>query len=192
VFYAGPRFSAGRLVTPSGEEIQFAGRLFVREHEQVVLRGRWITHPKYGRQFDVEAMEYDLELDTDGLAHYLANHPEIKGIGPVKARLIAERFGRDFDRVLIEQPETVAEAARLPLAAVERLRDEWRKTREVNRAITWLAAFGLTHHQVTSLVKKLGNNVLGMLKADPYLIIREVRGFGFKRVDKIARKMGTP
>lgn len=192
VFYAGPRFSAGRLVTPSGEEIQFAGRLFVREHEQVVLRGRWITHPKYGRQFDVEAMEYDLELDTDGLAHYLANHPEIKGIGPVKARLIAERFGRDFDRVLIEQPETVAEAARLPLAAVERLRDEWRKTREVNRAITWLAAFGLTHHQVTSLVKKLGNNVLGLLKADPYLIVREVRGFGFKRVDKIARKMGTP
>ena len=191
VFYAGPRFSAGRMVTPSGEEIQFAGRLFVREHEQVVLRGRWITHPKYGRQFDVEAMEYDLELDTDGLAHYLANHPEIKGIGPVKARLIAERFGRDFDRVLIEQPETVAEAARLPLAAVERLRDEWRKTREVNRAITWLAAFGLTHHQVTSLVKKLGNNVLGLLKSDPYLIVREVRGFGFKRVDKIARKMGT-
>jgi len=192
VFYAGPRFSAGRLVTPSGEEIQFAGRLFVREHEPVVLRGRWVTHPKYGRQFDVEAMEYDLELDTDGLAHYLANHPEIKGIGPVKARLIAERFGHDFDHALLEQPESVAEAAKLPLAAVKRLRDEWRKTREVNKAITWLAAFGLTHHQVTSLVKKLGNNVLGMLKADPYLIIREVRGFGFKRVDKIARKMGTP
>ncbi|BBO89849.1 ATP-dependent RecD-like DNA helicase [Desulfosarcina ovata subsp. ovata] len=137
-------------------------------------------------------MEYDLELDTDGLAHYLANHPEIKGIGPVKARLIAERFGKDLDQALIERPEAVAEAARLSLAAVERLRDEWRKTREVNKAITWLAAFGLTHHQVASLVKKLGNNVLGMLKADPYLIVREVRGFGFKRVDKIARKMGTP
>ncbi|MEA3364862.1 MAG: AAA family ATPase, partial [Candidatus Hydrogenedentes bacterium] len=124
VFYAGPRFSAGRLVTAAGDEIQFAGRLYAREHEQVVLRGRWIAHPKYGRQFDVEAMEYDLELDTDGLTNYLANHPEIKGIGPVKARLIAERFGRDFDRVLIEQPEAVAETAKIPLAAVERLRDE--------------------------------------------------------------------
>jgi exodeoxyribonuclease V alpha subunit len=191
VFYAGPRFSAGRLVTAAGDEIQFAGRLYAREHEQVVLRGRWITHPKYGRQFDVEAMEYDLELDTDGLANYLANHPEIKGIGPVKARLIAERFGRDFDRVLIEQPEAVAETAKIPLAAVERLCDEWRKTRATNKAITWLAAFGLTHHQVTTLVKKFGNDVLGLLKADPYIIVREVRGFGFKRVDKIARKMGT-
>lgn len=111
VFYAGPRFSAGRLVTPSGDEIQFAGRLYAREHEQVVLTGRWITHPKYGCQFDVEAMEYDLELDTDGLANYLANHPDIKGIGPAKARLIAERFGRDFDRAITENREAVAQAA---------------------------------------------------------------------------------
>ena len=191
VFYAGPRFSAGRLVTPLGDKIQFAGKLYAREHEQVVLNGRWITHPKYGRQFEVEAMEYDLDLDAEGLANYLANHPNIKGIGPVKARLIAERFGHDFDRVIVEQPERVAETAKVPLAVVEKLRDEWGKTRATNRAITWLAAFGLTHHQVTSLVKKFGNDVLGLLKTDPYIIVREVRGFGFKRVDKIARKMGT-
>ena len=85
----------------------------------------------------------------------------------------------------------MAEAARLPLATVERLRDEWQRTREVNRALTWLAAFGLTHHQVTTLVGKFKNSVLALLKADPYTIVREVRGFGFKRVDKIARRMGT-
>ncbi|WP_246804306.1 AAA family ATPase [Desulfosarcina cetonica] len=136
-------------------------------------------------------MEYDLELDTDGLANYLANHPDIKGIGPAKARLIAQRFGRDFDRAISEEPEAVAQAAGLRIEAIHRLRTEWRKTRQTNKAITWLAAYGLTHYQVTSLVKKFGNDVLGLLKADPYIIVREVRGFGFKRVDKIARKMGT-
>ncbi len=191
VFYAGPRFSAGRLKTPSGDEIQFAGRFYAREQDHVVLHGRWITHPKYGRQLEVDAMEYDLELDTDGLANYLANHPDIKGIGPAKARLIAQRFGRDFDRAITEEPEAVAQAAGLRVEAIHTLLTEWRKTRQTNRAITWLAAYGLPHHQVTSLVKKFGNDVLGMLKADPYIIVREVRGFGFKRVDKIARKMGT-
>jgi len=191
VFYAGPRFSAGRLVTPSGDKIQFAGKLYAREHEQVVLCGSWITHPKYGRQFEVETMEYDLDLDTEGLANYLANHPDIKGIGPVKARLIAERFGADFDRVIVEEPEAVAEIAKVPLAVVERLRDEWCRTRTTNKAITWLAAFGLTHHLVTTLIKKFGNDALALLKTDPYIIVREVRGLGFKRVDKIARKMGT-
>ena len=191
LFYAGPRFSAGRLTTADGDEVQFAGRLFARENEPVVLNGRWVTHPKYGRQLEVEGMEYDLDLDADGLANYLANHPEMKGIGPVKARLIAERFGHDFDRIITDDPGQIAEAARLSSDAVQKLRVEWLKTRETNKAVTWLAAFDLTHHQVTSLVKKFGNDVLGLLKADPYIIVREVRGFGFKRVDKIARKMGT-
>ena len=191
VFYAGARFSAGRLITSGGDEVAFAGKLFAREQEQVILEGRWVTHPKYGRQLEVETLAYDLELDAEGLAHYLAHHPDIKGIGPVKAKLIAEQFSNDFDRVIVEEPQAVAEAARLSLATVERLRDEWQKTREVNRALTWLAAFGLTHHQVTTLVGKFKNNALALLKSDPYTIVREVRGFGFKRVDKIARRMGT-
>ena len=191
VYYAGGRFSAGRLITLAGNEISFAGKLYAREQDQVVLEGRWVTHPKYGRQLEVETLTYNLELDADGLAHYLAHHPDIKGIGPVKAKRIAERFGRDFDRVIVEEPEAVAEAAKLPLATVERLREEWQKTREVNRAFTQLSAYGLTHHQVTSLVDRLGNDALGLLQDDPYLIVREIPGFGFKRVDKIARRMGT-
>ena len=191
VYYAGARFSAGRLITLAGNEISFAGKLYAREQDQVVLEGRWVTHPKYGRQLEVETLAYNLELDADGLAHYLAHHPDIKGIGPVKAKRIAERFSKDFDRVIVEEPEAVAETAKLPLATVERLREVWQKTREVNRAFTQLSAYGLTHHQVTSLVDRLGNDALGLLQDDPYLIVREIPGFGFKRVDKIARRMGT-
>ena len=89
VFYAGPHFSAGRILTPDGERASFAGKLYAREDDSVVLWGEWTTHPKYGKQFQVESMECDLDLDADGLAHYLANHPDIKGIGPVKAGIIA-------------------------------------------------------------------------------------------------------
>jgi len=192
VFYSSPRFSAGRLRTDDGETISFAGPIMVREHDPVVLRGGWEEHPKYGRQLKVESLEYDTELDAEGLANYLANHPDIKGIGPVKARRIAEQFGNDFDRVLSEEPETIAEAIHVPLWVVRSLRDEWLRTKAVNSALTWLAAFGLTHHQVKTLVERFGNNVVALLQTDPYLIAREVPGFAFKRVDKIARKMGAP
>ncbi len=192
VYYAGPKFSAGRLLTPTGEEVQFAGNLFARENQPVVLLGSWATHPKYGRQFKVDGMEHDLELDPEGLIHYLANHPEIKGIGPAKARLIVESFGDAFEETLLNDPERIALKARLPLDAAKRLRDEWLKNRSVNTVMAWLSAFGLTHHQVTTLVERLGGNCLDILKEDPYILIREIRGFGFKKVDKIARKLGTP
>jgi len=192
VFFAGPQFSAGRLLTTDEESVTFAGRIYARKDEPVVLKGNWTQHPKFGRQFHVESMEYDLDLDVEGLARYLANHPDIKGIGPVKAKVIAEKFGGDFERFLSEEPEAIAKTAKLSMDAVKRLRDEWQKTREYNKVITWLAAFELTHHQVTTLIEKYRNNVLGLLQDDPYIMVREIRGLAFKRIDKIARRMGTP
>src|SRR5207302_8653626 len=76
--------------------------------------------------------------------------------------------------------------------AVKALREHWLRTRTLNATMTWLAVFELTHHQIKSLIDKFGNSVVTVLKTDPYLLVREIPGFGFKRVDVVARKMGTP
>jgi exodeoxyribonuclease V alpha subunit len=110
----------------------------------------------------------------------------------VKARRIVEAFGEDFDRVIDEEPERIAAVAKVPLESVQALRAEWLRTRTLNASLTWLASFELTHHQMTALIEKFGNAVVTVLKTDPYLLVREVPGFGFKRVDVVARKMGTP
>jgi exodeoxyribonuclease V alpha subunit len=192
IFYSSPQFSAGRLRTAEGETASFAGALMVREHDAVVLHGAWERHPKFGRQFKVARFEFDQRMGPEGLAHYLAHHPEIKGIGPVKARRIVEAFGDDFDRAIDEEPERIAAVAKVPLDVVQTLRTEWLRRRTLNASLTWLASFELTHHQMTALIEKFGNAVVTVLKTDPYLLVREVPGFGFKRVDLVARKMGTP
>ena len=192
VYYSSPTFSAGRMRVDGGDWVSFAGNVFATEGDTVSLAGTWEKHPKYGRQFKVDHVAIEMPQDAEGLAQYLANHPEIKGIGPAKARMLAERFGGDFDCALQEQPEALAEAAHVSLATIETLRKHWQKTRNLNAALTWLSAYGLTHHQVSTLVEKLGNNVIALLQSDPYLIIREVRGMGFKKVDQVARKLGTP
>ena len=94
VFHAGANFSAGRLRTDAGESVRFAGKVFVRENDPVSLRGRWEDHPKYGWQFVADWLDAQVELDPAGLANYLANHPDITGIGPAKAKLIADALGR--------------------------------------------------------------------------------------------------
>ena len=192
LFYSSPQFSAGRLRTDAGDSVSFAGALMVRQHDAVILHGVWERHPKFGRQFKVSHFAFDQRLGPEGLAHYLANHPDIQGIGPVKARRIAETCGDDFDRLIDEEPERIAAAAKVPIDAIQSLRAEWLRTRTLNAALTWLASFELTHHQMTALIEKFGNSVVTVLKTDPYLLVREVPGFGFKRVDVVARKMGTP
>jgi exodeoxyribonuclease V alpha subunit len=192
IYHAGANFSAGRLRTDDGRFVRFAGKVFVRMNEPVSLRGRWEEHPKYGRQFAADWLEAQVDLDPAGLSNYLANHPEISGIGPVKASLISEAFGSSFDRVIRENPDAVARVAKVPLDMVLNLQRVWTEASSLNGAMTYLAAYGLTHYQTPSLVGKCGNRVIPMLEENPYLLISEVPGFAFKRVDKIARRLGTP
>ncbi len=190
VFFSSANFSAGRFITERGDRIQFAGNVVVQENQPLVLHGKFIKHPKYGFQFEVASMEFDRQMDARGLANYIANNPDIKGFGPAKARIIAEQFGSTFEQHLINEPEKIADAAKVPISIIESLRDHWLETSHVNQAMTALAAYGLTHHQVTKLVKKLGNNAVGIVERDPYIIVGEIDGFGFKRIDKIARQVG--
>lgn len=192
VFYSGPAFTAGLLRTNEGKPVKFAGKVFVREDDPVCLEGRWVEHAKYGRQFEAELLGHDLELDAEGLANFLANHPDVKGIGPVKAQAIADAFGGRFDSAIRTQPETIASVAKVPMETILSLQSIWIANAQFNAAMSHLAAYGLTHHQVTTLVGKFGSQVVAIMERDPYVLMREIPGFGFKRVDKIARKMGVP
>jgi exodeoxyribonuclease V alpha subunit len=192
LFFSSPRFSAGRLRVDATQTVAFAGSLMVRAHDAVVLHGAWEVHPRFGRQLKVSRFEFDQRPSAAGLAHYLANHPGLLGIGPVKARRIAEAFGDDFDRLIEEDPDRIAKVAKLSRRAMELLRDEWLRTRSLNASLSWMAAFELTHHQMMALITRFGNAVVTVLKEDPYLLVREIPGFGFKRVDVVARKTGTP
>jgi exodeoxyribonuclease V alpha subunit len=192
VYFASPKFSAGRLRVDAETMVSFAGPIMVRAHDLVILHGVWELHLKFGKQLKVSRLELDQHPSAAGLAHYLANHPALKGIGPIKAQRLAEAFGADFDRIIDEEPELVRQVGKLSKAAVELLRDEWLRSRSLNASLTWMAEFGLTHHQMRTLILKFGNSVVTVLQTDPYLLVREIPGFGFKRVDVIARKLGTP
>jgi len=191
IFYAGPKFTAGGLRTDCGQFARFAGPVFVRPSDAVRLEGRWVHHPKYGRQFEADRMGHNLEMSPEGLAHYLASHPKIKGIGPKKAEKIAAVFGREFDKAIRSNPEGIAAVAQVPLETIQALQRIWIGNADFNAAMTYLSAYELTHYQVTTLVEKFGSQVVPLLETDPYLLVREVPGFGFKRVDKIARKLNT-
>lgn len=191
VFFAGTEFSAGRIQTSSGSLIPFSGKFYAREGSNVILKGKYTKHPKYGEQFQVSSVEHDMNLDADGLIAYLSNNPDVKGIGIARARVLVEQFGNDFDKSLHERPQDMAVAAKVSLDIILAMRAVWDKNHNENAVMTWLSAYGLTHHQVVTLVAKYGASCMDVLKDNPYILIAEIRGFGFKKVDKIARKLGT-
>lgn len=201
IFHSSPRWSAGKLRLLSdasdgsartGALISFAGALYAREGDALRVVGGWKDDPKYGKQIAVTSARVELPLDVDGLARYLERCPAMVGVGLARARLLAATYGADLPAALRDAPEGVASATRIPLGVILALAAEWAARADDNATAVFLAKFELTNGQIETLMTAFGGTVVSILQADPYALLGQIPGYGFRKLDKIARAMGTP
>jgi exodeoxyribonuclease V alpha subunit len=62
--------------------------------EIIKIKGQWVNHPKYGEQFKIVHYKTAVPASVYGIQKYLGSGL-IKGIGPVMAKRIVKRFGKD-------------------------------------------------------------------------------------------------
>lgn len=193
-YHSSPGFSAGVLTADDGGAVRFAGKFCANDGDVVALVGHWKHDAKYGRQFVVESLSYELPETSEGLVNYLAKHPAFTGIGETTARriVIHAASAANLDRIIRQDVDELHRQLRVPRATLESLREAWIANSAENEVRAYLSGFGLSAHQVETLLGKFGNSIVGVLRSDPYQLIQHVRGYGFKKVDKIARAMGTP
>ncbi|MCA9175830.1 MAG: AAA family ATPase [Planctomycetales bacterium] len=193
-YFTSPKFSAGVLLSDTGDRVRFRGPFCANEGDLVTLVGRWKVDPKYGPQFAADSLSYELPKSPEGLVQYLAKHPAFVGIGEATARKIVAHAASaaHLDRLIRQDIDELHRELRIRKSTLESLREAWIAHSADNEIRSYLASFGLTHHQMETLLQTFGNSVVGVLRADPYQLIRYVKGYGVKKVDKIARAMGTP
>src|SRR5271166_4036422 len=64
----------------------------IQPGESVRLSGAWLSHKEYGSQFRAETVEQIAPSSVEGIKRYLGSGL-IKGVGPVTAGRIVDRFG---------------------------------------------------------------------------------------------------
>lgn len=82
--------------------------LGVQPGESLRLVGRWGSHPRYGRQFEVHSFTTVLPATVQGIERYLGSGL-IKGIGPRMAARIVAHFGADTLRIIEAEPGRLVE-----------------------------------------------------------------------------------
>ncbi len=191
-FYSDATFSAGILKCDDGERIRFRGKFYAAEGDRLAAVGRWTADPQYGPQFEVQELDYELPQTREGIANYLAKHPAFEGIGEKTAEKIAGALneGESLDELLQHRRDELRRAG-ISERVIESLAHTWLEHSSDNTVRTFLAGFGLSHHQMDLLLERFGASVVSMLKDNPYLLIKHLEGYGFKRVDAIALKMGV-
>jgi exodeoxyribonuclease V alpha subunit len=184
-------FTVARLKEAGKKELSvIVGTLpSLQPGETVSCSGAWKMHPSHGRQFEVTDYSVEMPSDLAGIQKYLESGL-VKGIGPVYAKKIVERFGPDTLKVIEEMPERLYEIQGLGVKKIESLKESWRQQRSIRDVMIFLRTHGVSPAYAQRIYKVYGNESIQKVKENPYRLAKDVSGIGFKLADLAAQKLG--
>ncbi len=157
--------------------------------ESVRLRGQWVTHAKYGRQFEVQSYTVQLPATIAGIRKYLGSGL-IKGIGPVNAGRIVDHFGLKTLDVIERDPNLLREVSGIGKKRAARIVQAWEAQKHIKEIMIFLQGHGISTSLAVKIYKQYGDTAIAIVRNDPYRLEKDIFGIGFKTADKIARQMG--
>ncbi|MEU6409085.1 ATP-dependent RecD-like DNA helicase [Microbispora sp. NPDC046933] len=159
--------------------------------ESLRLTGRWGSHPKYGRQFEVWSYTTVLPATIQGIQRYLGSGL-IKGIGPKMAERIVDHFGTDTLRVIEEEPERLVEVPGLGPKRTKMIAAAWEEQKIIKEVMIFLQGVGVSTSIAVRIFKQYGEDSIDVVRKEPYRLADDVWGIGFKTADTIAQAVGIP
>lgn len=177
------RLDDGRRVAAVGVMPELAGG------ERVALTGEWSEHPQYGRQIRVTLCEAHAPTTLSGIERYLGSGL-LRGVGPATARQIVERFGEDTLDILQYAPERLREISGIGAKRARRIAESFAEQHQMREAMVYLQGYGLSPALSMKIFKCYGARVQSVIRENPYRLVEDIPGVGFKTADRIAAALG--
>lgn len=155
-----------------------------------ILQGEFTTHPVYGEQFSIKSFEEVMPSTEDGIREFLASEA-MKGIGRKTAAAIVSVFGTDTLRVIEEEPHRLTDVPGIGKKTAERISLAFGKHREFASIVLYLQQFGINAEYAMKLYRVYGSGTIEAVEENPYRLVEDIFGVGFKKADKIADRMGV-
>ncbi|GGM10753.1 MULTISPECIES: SF1B family DNA helicase RecD2 [Micromonospora] len=186
-------FTVARVATERGSDLlTVVGALLgAQPGESLRLRGRWSSHPRHGRQFEVDSYTTVLPATVQGIQRYLGSGL-VKGIGPVFAERIVGHFGLDTLRIVEEEPARLVEVPGLGPKRTAKITAAWQEQKAIKEVMLFLQGVGVSTSLAVRIYKQYGDTSVDVVTREPYRLAADVWGIGFKTADTIARSVGIP
>ena len=154
------------------------------------LTGTFKNHPRYGEQFVFTEAREVLPTTRAGIEGFLASGI-IKGIGPKTAGAIVAKFGEETLQIIEKQPERLCEVPGIGLKKADVIAASFAEHREFADVSLFFQGYGVSAAQTLRLYKGYGKDAVSLIQENPYRLADELYGFGFRRADEVAARMGV-
>ena len=163
---------------------------FINLGDNIKVYGKFVVHQEYGEQFKIETFEKIMPETLEALERYLASG-NIKGIGEVTAKKIVKTFGEETISVFKFEPEKLALIKGISKDKAIEMSNSFNENFELWQIVGFLDKFKIPVSSAKRIYKKLGENTIKEIEANPYILVDLVKGVDFKQIDKMALDFGV-
>lgn len=182
-------YVVGRLKHEEGV-VTFTGTIpWIFEGQLLEVRGEMVDHPTFGSQLRVDSAEEIMPESKEGVIKYLSSGV-ISGIGPVTARRIVAKFGKDVFDIMDNDISRLLTVSGIGEKKLTIIKQSYDKSREVRNIMVFLQSYGVTPSQCMKIYYRYGTNSIPVVRENPYVLSEDIASIGFRTADRIAMNLG--
>ena len=157
--------------------------------EWITAEGRWERNRDHGMQLRATSIRCQAPTSLEGIEKYLGSGL-IKGIGPVYAKKLVDKFGEKVFDIIENSSARLQEVEGIGSGRRQQIKAAWAEQRVVREIMVFLHSHGISTSRALRVYKLYGEDAIARIRANPYLLARDIPGIGFKSADAVGDKLG--
>lgn len=190
IIYKNDDYLIARIEDDNGQKNVFKGNMIgIEKNEEIILKGKWVHHPKFGQQLEVIRWQRPIPKTKDKIISYLSS-PFVKGCGEKQAIRIVESLGTNAIEIIMNEKENALVGIRgIGRKKALSIAQSVAATYELQNIIAELSNYGISPNFTVKLYKKFQEETVQIIKENPYQLT-DMKFISFPKADEIARRMG--
>lgn len=157
--------------------------------EWITAEGHWERNRDHGMQLRASSIRCQAPTSVAGIEKYLGSGL-IRGIGPVYAKKMVAKFGEKIFDIIEKSSARLQEVEGIGEGRRQQIKAAWAEQKVVRDIMVFLHSHGLSTSRAMRIYKLYGEDAVARVRANPYLLARDIPGIGFKSADAVGDKLG--
>ncbi|SFJ01231.1 SF1B family DNA helicase RecD2 [Thermoflavimicrobium dichotomicum] len=159
------------------------------EEEIYTCYGELRKHPRFGLQFHIQRIKKEMPQTEEAIVKYLSSDL-FPGIGKKIAKRIVDHLGMEALDKIAANPDVLTEIKGISKNRAQEIADSLNEHHALEQAMVFLYQLGLGPAMALKIVQLYKHHTISMIKENPYRLIDDVEGIGFRRADELAQQQG--
>ena len=160
--------------------------------DALTLKGKMIHHKRFGLQVEVSEIYKKLPTSKENIIRFLSSS-QFKGIGKKIAENIYNEYKEETITTLINSPTSLTNLLDKKIITekhADAITNGLKKFDFTSNAYQLLLQYGFSLKNIMKAEATYGEDLDKIIQTNPYQLVIDIDGIGFKTVDKLAKNMG--